>query len=348
MDIDNIISFLFRRKKRTQIEEVTTPVKTRRPRRHLTREEKQNYKPGSCVTLYDLSRPIIEKASHSTGQNYHTALMSLRKFNHGRDVLLIDINRKFINDYAKWLEMRGVSKNASSCYMRSLRSLYNKVAKHRIRSNRKPFEDVFTGNAKTRKRRLAEADVSKIVQLELPEGSLHCFARDIFMFSIYAMGMPFIDMALLKKTQIEGNVIRYDRKKTGQSINIRVEPCMREIIDRYQVASSPYVFPILNPGLKKSLVRQYQTWLANYNKLLKEIAVMADIDTNLSSYVSRHTWASMANEANVEINVISQALGHTNPRTTMIYIAELSEARMSEANQKVLNTINSFKMKSNK
>lgn len=346
MDINNLFSFFFKRKKKTHEEEVKVaepPVKTRRPRRHLTREEKAKYKTRSCLTLSDLAKPIIEKANHSTAKNYQTALQSLRHFNHGHDVLLVDIDRKMINDYEHWLEMTGVSRNASSCYMRSLRALYNKVSKHRVRSDKKPFLDVYTGVAKTRKRSLSDEDIAKILQLELPEGSLQCFARDLFMFSIYAMGMPFVDMALLKKTQIEGNVIRYNRQKTGQSIKMRLEPCMKEIIDRYNVEESPFVFPLLNPRLKKKLVTQYRSWLANYNRLLKEVASLAGVETNLTSYVSRHTWASMAHEANVEINVISQAMGHTNPNTTMIYIAELSEARMSEANLKVLKNINRFK-----
>lgn len=101
-------------------------------------------------------------------------------------------------------------------------------------------------------------------------------------------------------------------------------------------ADSDYLFPIIRSLDPKKAYRQYQVSLGVYNKNLKELSHMAGIKANLTSYVVRHTWASLAYEKNVELNVISKALGHTNTQTTQIYIREINDERLAEANHALL------------
>ena len=56
--------------------------------------------------------------------------------------------------------------------------------------------------------------------------------------------MAFVDIAFLRKQDIAGGAICYVRRKTGQHLTIRIEPCMGDIIERYApvTRTSDYVF----------------------------------------------------------------------------------------------------------
>jgi integrase/recombinase XerD len=276
----------------------------------------------------------------SCAGNYGTAMRSFMQFLGREDIPVTQINGALIKRYELWLRDNGVSRNTSSCYMRSLRSLYNKVSHATHTRNRNPFDDVFTGNEKTVKRAVGEDAISDIAALALPSGTRLCLSRNLFLFSFYAMGMPFVDLAHLQKRQIEDGVLTYHRRKTGTKVQVRVEPCMQDIIDRYDTSSSPYVFPILRAGATMAeTARRYRSALSYHNRLLKRIGCMAGLARPLTTYVARHSWASAAYKDGVNINVIAQALGHSSPETTRIYVRELDGSQVFRANKNVLNGV---------
>ena len=53
----------------------------------------------------------------------------------------------------------------------------------------------------------------------------------------------------------------------------------------------------------------------------------------------RYTWASEARRLHVDIAVISQALGHTNEKTTRGYFNRLDQPELDQANRKITNPI---------
>ena len=221
-----------------------------------------------------------------------------------------------------------------SCYIRSLRSIYNLLV-----GNTLIFNNAFTGGTRTRKRSLSVDDVKKIKALRLKGMPQLEMARDLFLFSIYALGMPFVDMAFMKKENVQFDSIYYMRHKTNQPVFVPLEPCMKDIIRKYQHSDTAYLFPILTTREQPQAYLQYQNKLNSYNRLLKKLSSLAGLNVNLSSYVVRHTWASLAYSSNVELNVISKALGHTNTNTTQIYIRELEDYRLKDANHVVLGAI---------
>lgn len=272
-----------------------------------------------------------EGKSPSTNANYLTALRSFTDFAAGRDFTLDEFIEPLIKAYEHWLRSRNVCLNTISCYMRSLRSLYRQVG-----GKGDPFSAVFTGSEKTEKRAISIEDVRKIRQLKLQKGSRIDLTRDIFLFCVYALGMPFVDVAHLRKHNLRNGAIVYMRHKTQQTIRVPLEPCMTDIIQKYVNDDSDYLFPIIQSLDPKKAYRQYQVFLGVYNKKLKELSRMAGIKANLTSYVVRHTWASLAYEKNVDLSVISKALGHTDTQTTQIYIREINDERLATANRSLL------------
>lgn len=277
-----------------------------------------------------------DRGSFSTAANYDTAIRSLLTFLERDDIKVKDITSDMLENYQKWLLRRNVSLNTISCYMRSLRSIYNRVTKNKG----DVFVKTFTGSTPTFKRSLCINDIQRLSILKLPKRSRLALTRDLFLFSFYCQGMPFIDLAFLKKAQIVNGQIIYHRRKTGQIIHITIEPCMENIIKRYDYCDPVYVFPILKSTDSLTAYLQYQKQLSYYNISLKRLGKKAGFTRPLTSYVARHTWASIAFQSNVELQTISRAMGHTNPMTTMIYIKELDNNYLASANRKIITACN--------
>lgn len=63
---------------------------------------------------------------------------------------------------------------------------------------------------------------------------------------------------------------------------------------------------------------------------------MAKLPVTLTTYVSRHTWATIAKSKNVPINVISDALGHDSIVTTQIYLASIDMSVIDRVNELII------------
>lgn len=296
-------------------------------------------KQALSVDFYEKMENEIEKLSHlrslSTIENYRMALRSFREFqnSHPDDK---ELDHALLKQYELWLRQRHVSLNTCSCYMRSLRSLATKIYGDDAKSW---FKEVYTGCDTTDKRAIDESDIAKLRGLKLKQKSFMSMVRDLFLFSFYALGMPFVDLAFLRKSQIADGKITYYRQKTGQRITIPIEPCMQDIINRYQSDNRDYVFPLLKSGDTLQCQKAYRTMLNRYNHTLKVLGERAGVSRRLTSYVARHTWASIAYQSNVDLSVISKALGHTNPQHTPVYIQQINDNRVNEAVRKILTKI---------
>lgn len=288
-----------------------------------------------CQQIREKADKLKPSVSPSTSENYQMAIRSFQRFlddeaPHGC------VDNDLMKQYERWLRNRQICPNTISCYMRSLRSL---AIKEYGRDMKEMFCDVYTGRTETEKRAIRESDIAKIQKTDLKSGSFLALVRDLFLFSFYALGMPFVDMAFLRKEQIADGQIVYYRHKTGQRISMKVEPCMQEIINRYQTQESCYVFPLLNSADPDKAYKQYQTKLNRYNRGLKQLAKVSGVTRKLTSYVARHSWASAAYRDNVDLPVISMALGHTNPQNTLIYLHQIDDQRLQDANHLLLSKL---------
>lgn len=278
--------------------------------------------------------------SYSTARNYGTALRSFLRFYAPQETLLFTaINCELVDAYGDWLLKEEINQNTLSCYMRSLRAIYNKAVDEGLAKQCYPFRNAFTGVARTKKRSIEKQDLRRLREVEVKPGSFMQLVRDVFLFCFYACGMPFIDVAFLKKSQITDGLIVYRRQKTNQFVQIKIEPCMQEIIDRYSSPDREYVFPFLTSTDKVTAHKQFRSKISYYNRVLKDVGKIAGLKVRLSSYVARHTWATMAYHAATDMPVISQALGHTNIKTTQIYVKDIGNHRQNAANRRVLKEV---------
>ena len=160
----------------------------------------------------------------------------------------------------------------------------------------------------------------------------------MFLFSFYTRGMSFIDMSYLRPENLAGGYLLYVRKKTGQPIQIKWEKCMQDIVNRYQPNPTGYLLPIIvDPDRDER--NQYRNILFHVNSGLAEISGMLHIDPPVTTYVARHSWATVAYAKDIPVSVISEALGHDSERTTRIYLASVSTARVDRANSMIIDLL---------
>lgn len=316
-------------------------------------EQSGYYTPGQIVAAYlasDSNSDFIAYARKEvdrtrrmgkvrTAEAYASSLNSFQRFRGERgDVAFEEINAVLMTEYEAYLEQDGKCPNTVSFYMRNLRTLYNRAVEEGVTENRSPFRRVNTRVEKTVKRAVTAEIIARIKELEL---SLHPaleFTRDLFLLCFYLRGMSFVDLAFLKKKDLQNGVLVYRRRKTGQQLCIKWEPSMQEIVRKYTDPESPYMLPIIKESGKDER-RQYLNASHLMNRKLKKIGRMIGCPIKLTFYVSRHGWASIAQSQHIPLPVISEALGHDSEDTTRIYLALLDTAVVDRANSKVINSI---------
>lgn len=270
-----------------------------------------------------------------TSETYRQTLNSFMRFRNGVDLSFDNLDADVIVQYESYMRKNNLSRNTTSFYMRILRCIYNRAIEDGLTKQTEPFKRVYTGVDKTSKRAITLKYIKRIKELDLTDKPDLDYARDMFMFSFYMRGMSFIDMAYLRKRDLHNGYITYIRKKTGQLLTVRWEWSMQEIVDKYSNNQTQYLLPIITrqDGTER---KQYLNKIMFVNRKLKLIALMTRIPVPLTMYVSRHSWASIANSKNVPLSVISEGMGHDNEETTRIYLASIQTDRIDEANSRIL------------
>lgn len=275
-----------------------------------------------------------------TKNNYTNAVNRFIEFRNQKDLTFSQMTADMMEMYQAWLWNRGVGQNTVSFYLRTLRTLHHKAVEAGQATSNDIFAHVQTANVRTAKRAISVKDIRKIEKLDLPRGSSLDKARDMFLFSFYLRGMAFVDMAFLKKSDLKCGLVSYNRRKTHQNLNIEWIKPMQAIIDKYaeQTKDSPYMLPILT-GKETSPYTQYRKVEYNTNYNLKKIGKMIGLKIPLTTYVARHTWASIALHMNIPIATISEGMGHNSYKTTQIYLESIDVATINEANKRIIRKI---------
>lgn len=277
---------------------------------------------------------LEKEGRFSTGRNYRRTWDSFSRFLKGRLLYMDEITQKLILSYNQYLLESGLQRNTVSFYNRVLRAVYNRAVKEGYAKQTFPFEAVYTGVDVTRKRALPPQALHTIAHLDLPDPEM-ALSRDLFLFSFQACGMSFVDMAFLTRQNLQHGFIHYVRRKTEQPLSVRVEPWMQEIMDRYRpLCHSPYLLPILHTSDPRKAFKEYTVALGRHNRMLRKIGEQIGGIT-ISSYSARHSWATIARDAEVPLSVISSGMGHTSEKTTRIYLASLDNSLIDRANRNI-------------
>ena len=255
------------------------------------------------------------------------------------------MERSRLKQFENHLRNKGCTWNTVSTYMRTLRSIYNKAVDDGL-AEEKPrlFRHVYTGVKANTKRALDAKDMSKLLSASLPRPLPQSMeeSRAWITLMFLLRGMPFVDLAHLRKTDLQDSVISYRRHKTGTLLTVEIPPAAMNLIKRYQNtdSASPYLLPILSGNQKsEEEYAEYQHALRKLNYDLKQLAVYCGIKLNVSSYTSRHTWATLAKYCHFSEQLICDALGHSSTKVTETYLKSFKNDELDRANKVIINHI---------
>ncbi len=243
-----------------------------------------------------------------------------------------DLNVSWLNRFIFSLQQSGLQPNTVNFYIRILRATYNRASRESIPgTDRSPFSYITLKTVKTVKRAIDCESIQRIAKVNLAEMSYLDISRDFFLFSYYTRGMSFVDMAFLKYENISNGTIYYVRSKTKQPMQVKIVEPLNQLINKYKNMGE-YVLPILC-GENKSLYNSYRSSLKRHNKNLKALSVLLKLPVPLTSYVARHSWATIARQSGIPVSVISEALGHSSEKITYTYLAALNPSVVDAANE---------------
>lgn len=294
--------------------------------------------PSQEYSLFGFMRHVIRQLQQlnkeRSAESYMTTLQSFMQFRQRQDIPLQEIDAELIQAYEAYLKAKGLTPNTISFYMRILRAVYNRAVEKQLTEQRPLFKHVYTGIEKTMKRAISLEAIRQIKALDLKHQKPLEFARDMFLFSFYTRGMSFVDMAYLRKKNLQCGVLSYRRRKTNQQLFIKMEPCIQAIINKYNTPTDDFLLPIIRHEGKER--KQYQNRLRQVNHYLKKVATLAHLSLPLTMYVARHSWASIARSKSIPLSVISEGMGHDSELTTQIYLASLDNSVVDKANASIL------------
>ncbi len=279
-------------------------------------------------------------------RTYKASLNCLKRFTANKlDILFSDIDVAWLNRYEEWFRQRNCKETFMSVQFRTLRSAYNKAMAAKATSSKNyPFSEfkVSKFNVKTKKRALMKEDVMKIITTEtINPTPIRMLARSFFTFSYLCAGVPFVDFANLKPDNIIKGKLSYVRQKTHGDINVTICDQAMEIIEKYAsyCKQAKYLFPVFDARIHKTPQQQANRINKVCNQVNKELKVLADeleIDAEITTYVARHSFATILKRSGVNIGIISELMGHADLTTTEIYLDGFDEEQVEQAMSNLL------------
>lgn len=293
----------------------------------------------SLLSFVDqLRTQFLQQNKLRLAETYQSALNSFCLYINKVEILMEDIDSKMIEGYESYLKQKKLTLNTISFYMRILRAIYNRAVKSGTIADKKPFDHVFTTMTKTAKRAIPIQTIQKIAQAHITNKN-EALARDLFLFSFYTRGMSFVDIAYLKKTDLNNTYLIYKRKKIGQELKIAWRKEMQELVDRNSSKDGVHLLGILDENSEKSLRFQYHYTQCIINTALKRLGKQLNLETNLTMYVARHSWATIARQKNIPLSVICDGMGHNSEKTTQIYLQSVDAETIDRCNDKLIAAI---------
>ena len=292
--------------------------------------------------MKQVAKGLQMEGNFGTAHVYRSSLNAIIAYRGKGDFTFNEVTPEWIKGFEIHLRSRGCSWNTVSTYLRTFRAVYNRAVDCRGAVYVPHlFRSVYTGTRADRKRALDTEDMQKVFT-KLPQSSVVTSdmrrTQELFVLMFLLRGLPFVDLAYLRKSDLHDNVITYRRRKTGRPLSVTLTREAMVLLKRYmnRDSSSPYLFSLLESreGTKEAY-REYQLALRGFNQQLLLLGRLLGLGDRLSSYTARHTWATTAYYCEIHPGIISEAMGHSSITVTETYLKPFRNKKIDEANQLV-------------
>lgn len=271
----------------------------------------------------------------------------LTAFLAGKPLLFPQVDFDFLVRFESWFRKRKLMDTYMSTYFRKLRKTYTEAIRLKIVSKELyPFDEYKISERfsdKTQKRAITKAEIKLIGEIVVDAKKTAFEAQKYFMFSYYGMGINFIDMADLKWENLVNGRIFYRRAKTQIDITFILPAPSLAIIEHFRPLTkelgSLYIFPIYNNLVHITEAQRYdrrKKVLKRVNKDLKALGASIGIETKITTYVARHTFATTLKNSGVSTAIISESMGHHSEEVTRIYLKSFEDSVIDDAMKNLL------------
>lgn len=265
---------------------------------------------------------------------------SLLEFNKHLNIYFVDIDVSWLKRYEAWLRKQGLASNTIKGKFVDIRTMYNiAIDENIVKVEHYPFRKfkIAKLQQETAKRAISKEDITRVIEYKT-DNPLVQFAIDIFTFSYIMGGINFVDISTLTKENMMDNRLVYIRHKTKKLIQLPLQDKAIELIEKYHDDGNPYLFPILKAYHKteQQKFNRVHKIISNVNNRLKKIGKELEIPVTLTTYVARHSHATVLKKAGVATSIISESLGHSSEKITQVYLDSFGNEQMDEAMKNLL------------
>ena len=287
-------------------------------------------------------RKIAEtKGRYNTQRNYERVARAIEIYD--KDCTFESVDKKWIVSYIDHERGKGRKDNGIQTDIQILKFVFNRAIEDEL-TDKFPFRGVSVKKEQTKKRCLSLEQLRAIRDFKLT--GKKAMYRDCFMLSSYLIGINISDLLFLPKTALKNGRIIYKRNKTGKIYDIKVEPEAMEIIARHKSRKKDRLLSFLEEG-NATITNTFANNLTRHLRTIGEkerhsyYVTVHPIEEGITSYWSRHTWATMASELDIPMEVIGRSLGHSlwDNAVTSTYI-KYDTKKIDEANRKVIDYLN--------
>ena len=293
--------------------------------------------------MRQVAKELYTGGNYGTAHVYRSSLNAIIAYHGETDFAFREVTPQWLKGFEIHLRARGCSWNTVSTYLRTFRAVYNRaVDRGMTPCVPNLFRSVYTGTRTDCKRSLELKDVRKIFKFVSKVTPAMCQTREWLLLMFLLRGLPFVDLAYLRKRDLCGDVITYRRRKTGRALSVTLTPEAKALVEKYRNRdqSSPYLFSLLKSDEgTETAYREYQSALRRFNRQLMALGEILRTDEGLSSYTARHTWATMAYHCEIHPGIISEAMGHSSITVTETYLKPFHNKKIDEANRQVVDFV---------
>ena len=315
--------------------------------------------PKNKVNVFEAYQIAIdENRSHGhvgNADNYQNSLNSIKKFvneellKKTNALLFTEITPGWLQRYEEYMKNSGKSTTTISMYVRALRAIFNSaISNGDISSKIYPFGKEKTkykvSSVKKVKKTLQQSELKKLFEATgSPEQER---ARDFFFFSYNCSGMNFKDIANLSYGQVDGNRLKFFRKKTENTaseqteISVYLTPFAHDVINKYgnpDKSSGTLIFDIIRRDMSaEDKQKAIKNFTRSVNQGLKKLAKKVGIDENISTYYARHSFSTNAIRSGASMELVSEQLGHSNLKTTQNYFSGFEDDSIEDLTKKLM------------
>lgn len=274
---------------------------------------------------------------------YRQCMRGLYRVFPSLDIPFSNVTIDTVNQICDLMKADGCMDNSIVHILKTLRAIYNRAVSAGVaEKGLSPFKEFSfrTLNRRTEHRALSKDEVLRIIQQRAScgEDKMRLLSLDVFTFSYLCGGIPIYDLCLLSWDNIRGGMLEYVRQKTHGKIRVAIPELAMEIVEHYRGVSKGYLFPMLDAERQTTVLGQreaIQHWSGVVNKHLRAVGVELDLSIPLTTYVARHSFATVLQQEGISIDVISEALGHQSQKVTKVYLAGLSHKQMVDLQGKL-------------